>query len=74
MKEKVIDEVRVIVNEKESNDEGEKREPTRDERFRYRTTAARKVYDKMSADEKIVIQGKVEKQVVDTSPLETQRR
>ena len=75
MKEKVLDEITVMVNEGgESNDEGGKREPTREERFKLRTTAARNVYDRMTADEKAAIQQKVDKQRVDISPIDVQRK
>jgi hypothetical protein len=73
-KQKVLDEIRRMVNEEESNEEGVICEPIREERFKYRTTTGRKFYDMMTAEEKAMIQGKVDKHRVDDSPLDIQRR
>jgi uncharacterized protein YdhG (YjbR/CyaY superfamily) len=65
LKERVLNEIRALVNEKE---------PTAAEIFQYRTTAARTVYDMLSEDEKAVIHEKIAKGGVDINPPDIQQR
>lgn len=66
MKVRVLEQVRIIV--------GETREASADQIFKYRTTAARQVYDSLTPDEKVGIQHKIENLSHDPIPAEVQQK
>lgn len=66
MKARVLEQVRLIV--------GGIREPSADDIFKYRTTAARHVYDSLTPHEKGDIQHKIENVSGDPIPAEVQQK
>lgn len=69
-KEEVLQEIKSIIG---ANRDGDG-DPTPGEEFRHRTTAAKNVYDRLSAEDKADVEKQLEKVEIEPNPPEIQQR